>query len=162
MQLPRSKPSPFPAAAAALSTPLARSTRFHPHCGRANEKKKRKKKGNKEEGNPPTILAVSRPRLLARSFARSCLRVADRCLNGLVSTRLISSRPAPPSVFLSRPSRIPVSHPPPRVVLILAKCCDRHPPFVYPPPGPLSHLRQLICALSLSLFLCRSLSLLTQ
>lgn len=85
------------------------------------EGEKKKGKGRGEEGYPPTILAVCRPRALAPVYVSR-----SRCLNGLVSSGIsllvplslslsLPPPPSPPSSLLrhlSRPSRIPVSHPP--------------------------------------------------
>jgi len=124
-QLPRSKSSPtvvhlfLYSALVSLILPT-----LYGRTGKKGEKrKKREREKKKNEGNPPTILAVSRPRALAPVYVSRA-----RCLNGLVSSRLCLrlclSLGSPFLIILLRFLLLLV------VVLILAKCCDRHPPFV--------------------------------
>lgn len=104
-------------------------------------KKKKEARKEREEENPPTILSRHES---TSGAARSCLRVA---VSMSQRSRLVSSR-----LYLSRG---PLESPFPIllvVVLILAKCCDQHPPFVCPPPFVSTRL------LSLSLSLLRSVT----
>lgn len=110
----RSKPSPPPLS----SIPLLHFS--HPHCGRI---KKKQEKREKKRILPRFSLVMSRPRApLAPVYVSR-----SRCLNGLVS-----------SLSLSRPSRIPVSHPPRRCpdfseVLRSASAVRLSSPFRHPP-----------------------------
>lgn len=82
--------------------------------------KKKQEKREKKRILPRFSLVMSRPRVpLAPVYVSR-----SRCLNGLVSSRLYLSRGPLESPFLILLV----------VVLILAKCCDQHPPFVCPPP----------------------------
>lgn len=131
-QLPRSKPSPIVVHPTFYSAPVS----LIPPTLQTNEKKERKKRKARErkrnEGNPPTILAVSRPRALAPVYVSRA-----RCLNGLVSSRLrlrLRLSLGPPFLILLLLLRFLLLL---AVVLILAKCCDRHPSFVCStPPSP--------------------------
>lgn len=101
-------------------TPLRSSPplQSHPHYGRM--KKARKEREREKRILPRFSLVISRPRApLAPVYVSRF-----RCLNGLVSSRLYLSRGSLETPFLILLA----------VVLILAKCCDQHPPFVCPPP----------------------------
>jgi len=117
-QLPRSKPSPTVVHPSLFSVPV--SLIISPTL-QTDWEKKGERERERNEGNPPTILAVSRPRAFAPVYVSRA-----RCLNGLVSSHLCP-RLSLGSLFLILLLCFLLLL---VVVLILAKCCDRHPPFV--------------------------------
>lgn len=107
------------------------STSLIPPTLRTDEKKKARKEREREEENPPTILSRHES---TSGAARSCLRVA---VSMSQRSRLVSS------LSLSRPSRIPVSHPSRRCpdfseVLRSASAVRLSSPFRLNPPSSLS------------------------